>query len=285
MSKAPYRNDFGDNDDLPPPYSAEDEPSSRAANEATRFSSHLGNLRQQIDLEQASRSLLRDQIDDQILALIIPHLEEILSSIATIHPAPKLVVATFVPAEAVTDWTPVEDDGYPCGEVHKTVRVKRFSKGAGGSKESPEPTAEQSAGREFDGWGRWNEENDSRSAAKSETQLWWSNENMARRLAKYLQPRGKQSIQVEKSASSVSKEGKQAQSSGVRNILGKITSTFPEPLVSGNTPMASSSTQGNPDVTLTVGAEEVTFRKENDFGLWESMTGWGIVARVRLGQR
>ena len=216
MSKASYRNDFGDNDDLPPPYSADDGSSSRTAAEETLFSSHLGNLRQQIDSEQTSRSLSRDQIDERILALIVPRLEEVLSSIASFDPPPKLVVTTFVPAEAVTDWTPVEDDEGSCGEVHKTVRVKGYSKGARDGKESRAPTTEQASGREFDGWGRWSEEDNFKSGSNSETQLWWSDEDMAHRLAKCLQPSGKQRSHVEQSTSSQPHENndKQAQSSG-----------------------------------------------------------------------
>ncbi|KAG7284781.1 hypothetical protein NEMBOFW57_009393 [Staphylotrichum longicolle] len=35
-------------------------------------------------------------------------------------------------------------------------------------------------------------------------------------------------------------------------------------------------------VKMTVRAEEVTFRKENAFGVWESKSGWGIVVTVRV---
>jgi hypothetical protein len=33
---------------------------------------------------------------------------------------------------------------------------------------------------------------------------------------------------------------------------------------------------------MVVRADEVTFRKENDFGVWESRTGYGIVVRIRV---
>jgi hypothetical protein len=34
-------------------------------------------------------------------------------------------------------------------------------------------------------------------------------------------------------------------------------------------------------VEMVVRAEEVTFRKENEFGVWESMSGFGIVVTVK----
>lgn len=32
---------------------------------------------------------------------------------------------------------------------------------------------------------------------------------------------------------------------------------------------------------MTVRAEEVSFRRENELGIWESRNGYGIVVRVR----
>jgi hypothetical protein len=34
-------------------------------------------------------------------------------------------------------------------------------------------------------------------------------------------------------------------------------------------------------VVMTVRPEEVTFRRENEFGIWESKNGYGLVVRVR----
>ncbi len=281
MSKAPYRDSLGDDDELPPPYTAD-------GSDETLFASHLGSLRQQIDSEQATRSLSRDQIDSQTLALIIPHLEEVLSSIPSIHPPPTLVVTTFVPAAAVSSgWVHVEDNDKVRGESHKTVRVMRYNKAYGEKQPPQQPSQEQAAEREFDGWGRWQDDNISSASADSEAHMWWSDENMARRLAKHLQPGNQQTSASGKAIPSQSRQEGSRQSSGLRNILGRVANRIPEPLVSGNDQAVASSSrqqQQKGNVSLTVNAEEVTFRKENDFGLWESMTGWGIVARVRLGR-
>ena len=40
----------------------------------------------------------------------------------------------------------------------------------------------------------------------------------------------------------------------------------------------------NDSVKMTVRAEEVTFRKENDFGVWESRSGFGIVIVVKVAR-
>ncbi|KAJ4414514.1 hypothetical protein N0V85_003118 [Neurospora sp. IMI 360204] len=37
-------------------------------------------------------------------------------------------------------------------------------------------------------------------------------------------------------------------------------------------------------ITMTVRAEEVTFSRENKFGLWESVGGWGIVVSIKVGR-
>lgn len=283
MSKAPYNDNFDDEDDLPPPYTA-------SGGDAAPLSARLGSLRQQIDSEQATRSLSRDQIDSQTLAYITPVLEDVLSSIASIHPLPALVVTTFVPAGAVTGgWIPVEDNEDVRGELHKTVRISKQTKGCGDVKRPQQQSdQEQVAGREFDGWGRWQDDDTSSSNADGEGELWWSDEDMARRLARYMQPDNRPSSGGGRAAPLPSKEGDSHRSSALRLILDRVANRVPEPLVSGKAPAAGSSSQTQPvkgDVSLTVNAEEVTFRKENDFGLWESMTGWGIVARVRLGSR
>jgi len=35
-------------------------------------------------------------------------------------------------------------------------------------------------------------------------------------------------------------------------------------------------------VIMDVGAEEVVFRMENDFGIFETRRGWGIVLKLRV---
>jgi hypothetical protein len=55
---------------------------------------------------------------------------------------------------------------------------------------------------------------------------------------------------------------------------------LPSPVSPG---LPSPASPGEDDaVKMTVRAEEVTFRRENDFGVWESMSGWGIVVTVRV---
>ncbi|KAK4101251.1 hypothetical protein N658DRAFT_496547 [Parathielavia hyrcaniae] len=111
---------------------------------------------------------------------------------------------------------------------------------------------------------------------------------MAMRLAAYLRPEPslerKQVRAVVEERKAVEKE----KSGWGRWGLGGGKKKVAEPSLSVTAPAVSpglsSPGSGAEDdsVKMTVRAEEVTFRKENEFGLWESRTGWGIVVTIKV---
>lgn len=279
MSKQPPTMD----EDLPPPYSAAatlstpDIPHDAAPSQSSLFAGHLSSLRSQIASEEAAYTSARDHRDSQTLALLVPHVEELLSSIAALRPPPTLVEATFVPEDAVGQgWRFTDVDHRRPGEVAKLIRVERDLKLEGDRKPAPRANDTGEPRRsEFDEWGRFDDGDDVPS--NPETTLWWSDEDMARRLARHLQP--------DRPTASVDRQTVRAQV--VQNKESKKASRWslfkkdePQPPPSFAAP-ARARDDGE-DIAMTVGAEEVTFRKENDMGIWESKTGWGLVVRVRI---
>ncbi|PNY28365.1 UDP-glucose 4-epimerase [Tolypocladium capitatum] len=269
MSKQPLPDE-----DLPPPYSAAPapcspsypQPSSRSQ-PCSLFSHHLSGIRSQILDEQAARLSVRDQTDSQTIALLVPPVEDLLASIASIHPPPTLVEATLVPDGAVgPEWAFSDGDQRRSGEVRTVVRVRREadSKVEGDRKGQP---AAGGASRGLDAEGSGTGDN-----------LWWPDEAMARRLAKHLQPeRAAPPVDRQTVRAHVAQMKESRKSS--RWALFKKDDPQPPPPMS---PPASSASASRDHVAMSVRAEEVTFRRENEMGLWESSTGWGIVVRPSI---
>lgn len=217
MSKLPPP---GFDDDLPPPYTP-------TAPDHGLFTSHLYGIHSQVQSSDAG--------DNQILATLVDPVESFLASIANIRPAPKLVEAAFVPEEALgPGWKLTNEGDRHKGEVTRVMRVRRSMKG-GMDRKDKHSENQGSAGEErgFADWGRFDDEVSSNP--DDEAALWWSDEDLARRLARHLQPASPQAL-----------------------------------------PNRSQ------EASMTVHADEVTFRRENEMGIWESKTGWGIVVQVSL---
>lgn len=289
-------------DDLPPPYYSTEASSSTAqqppahltpitpTSQSSLFASHLTSLRSQILSERAARSCARDQHDSFVLALLVPEVEVLLASIATIHPPPRLVETTIVPAATVgLAWEFSDhDEGRP-GEVRRVLRLEQGGGGSklamdrkGGSVDDNKTMARSKEG--LDDRSGWKDEAGS-SDAQSTSALWWADESMARRLAKHLQPdRPTASVDRQIVKAHVA-QNKEAQKSSRWSLFRKNGPTpQPEQKASemGASTGNSSRTAMAEDVTMSVKAEEVTFRRENAMGIWETSTGWGIVVRVRI---
>lgn len=242
----PYDNDNHEyGDDLPPPYS----PS--AGNSI--FAPQLRSLH----LPQDQLPLYRqDQAGDtedhvhQILSGLVDPIEAFIASVFEMRPAPRMVEGALVPADALgPKWTLTDQGERESGEYRQVIRVQRKAlqggmsgkddraSGTGGSNGhgSGSGSSEPREQRGFADWGRWDDE--ASSDPDPETALWWSDEDMAKRLARQLQN------------TMLSQPVKQA---------------------------------GSPGRTWSVlsRAEEVTFRRENEMGIWESKTGWGIVVHL-----
>ncbi|RFU81414.1 nad-dependent epimerase dehydratase family [Trichoderma arundinaceum] len=244
-----------DGGDLPPPYSPSVNPTNAAQRADGRsyssslFSSHVAGLRDQISASQAARVSARDDHDSCILSLIVPYVEDFLSSISEVHPTPRLSEATLVPDAAIgEDWQFNDEDEKREGEFRRLIRVRDTKKKDGNSSSRSEKGS--------DGTG-----------SRPSPSLWWESESTARRLAKHLQPErpaGPKSVQTPDNGRT-----NRNKKSGIWGLFRKSDEAV-RPAV----PAAEEPEDG---VSMTARAEEVTFRRENELGLWETMTGWGIV--------
>ena len=165
----------------------------------------------------------------------------------------------------------------------------------------------------FDEWGRFDDEEDAaRSKASSEAALWFRDESMARRLATYLRPEPtlerkhvqavvadggppttpstvstpKETTKLKSGGGSWWQRGKKAatpliNTSSSSASLRSQTASPTSPLNASN-PLGFSGAETRDGVSMTVNAEEITFRRENEFGVWESLSGFGIVVTVRV---
>lgn len=263
MSKQPQFDD----EELPPTYFEATEVATplTASTLPSLFSTHLRNLPSQILSAQATRTSSRDQIDSEVLGLLVPHIDELLSSISAMDPPPQRVEMTLIPQNAVGYEWEFSDQH----DTRTLVRVRKDTKGHGDEKKPQQVQVPSPLERSLDEWGRWRDEAESSAAQDS---LWWSDGEMATRLAKYLQPKrvDRQTVRVQMNKV---KEVKKSN----RWSLFKKSETPPPP-----SPSTARVFEEEEDATMTVKAEEVTFRRTNKFGLYEGKTGWGIVVCVRV---
>lgn len=140
--------------------------------------------------------------------------------------------------------------------------------------------------REFDDWGRWDADADTQ--AKVQGEWWFRDEDMARRLARHLQQAaetpGKYEEELQKNT-----ERREVPSShpGSRpSRLGGLKRLGDPKAQAANreSEFAGSQREDGASSSMTVTAEEVTFRRENEMGLWESLSGWAVVVRVKIRQ-
>ncbi|KAL8296601.1 hypothetical protein RB597_005943 [Gaeumannomyces tritici] len=138
----------------------------------------------------------------------------------------------------------------------------------------------------FDEWGRWGDDaagsGDGQQAA---SWWWWRDEGAARRLAAYLQPAPVVRTERRAVQAAVVEEKKKRSGWGWGRSRkgGESSSTPTSPNPQSSPTVAASPILGQDErVNMTVRADEITFRKENDFGVWESMSGWGIVVVVTI---
>ncbi|GAB0134529.1 hypothetical protein EsDP_00002896 [Epichloe bromicola] len=265
----------------PPPYTVPGAaPGGRSP--CSLFSSQLSGLRSLIQQEQASRSLARHRQDLETLSLLVPRVEALLCSIATVSPPPALVEATLVPEEAVDQgWTLSDSERRRSGHVTTLIRVpRRDVVMMDGDEERRPPGAPDGPGaaRENSGLDGHHPEKSGAGAgagAGSDSWSWWSDEAMARRLAKHLQP---SRATASASDDGQVERGKEAKKTARWSLFRRGDSS-----AEASTPIPSSSSQchaPSDHIGMTVNAEESTFRRENDMGIWESKTGWSLVVRV-----
>jgi len=158
----------------------------------------------------------------------------------------------------------------------------------------------------FDDWGRFETEEPEDGGASKMHEWWFRDEDMARRLAAHLSPapnltRKKVQATVERrplsggggggANAASSSGGSSSGSSGWRWGRQKAKQRPPSPVQRQQqqqqqtlpTPFSPVLSEGGDDrVSMSVRAEEVTFQRENNYGLYESLNGYGIVVKVRV---
>jgi hypothetical protein len=139
---------------------------------------------------------------------------------------------------------------------------------------------------EFDEWGRWNDEPTNGGSASTGDLMWWRDESMAMRVATHLRPAEKVVVERRQVQAAVEKAKEERKGWGWRRNKSDAAKTTPpvtsQPLITVE-PVPGTGAEGADDrATMTVRADEVTFRKESELGVWESLNGFGIVITVHI---
>jgi hypothetical protein len=223
---------------------------------SNQIQDQLQSITTQIKSLETQKSLVSHAKDEKILSLLTTQIQIYLSDFAKAG----LIKGTLIliPAKGVEEENaiPVEYDFKSPDEYDRVVRVKD---------------------KEADEYG--------------EDSMFWRDEDMARRLAGYLRPAEdlkNAELPFRKEQVKAAEQASQPISRGFwgrkkRSLIGDTRPGFVEesrtlkvnPLVN----VAGAGTEDH--VLMDVKAEEVVFRIENDFGIYETQRGWGIVLKLR----
>lgn len=284
------------------------------------LTTHLRSLPARLRATQLARQTAQAAHDFDLTSLLVPPIEAFLADLTSSYPPSSVAVGrqaipavaelTLVPASAVPAGAEMSGAGERRreGEVVRVVRVavnlggpdgagEKGEKGRGAEKGDGDADRRRRGSYEdrsrdrqgFDEWGRFDTD-DGAGAGERDGGWWFRDEEMARRLAVYLRPepdmrrkRVQAAVVEQKKVVKEEKSGWGRWGFGGSSKKKGAEQAFPvvPPPVSPGLPSPASGSDDD-SVTMTVRAEEVTFRNENDFGVWESRTGWGIVVTVRV---
>ena len=257
---------FTDEESAPPAYT-ESAPAAPAVpiyqpySSTSQYYSHqiedqLQGITSQIKSLETQKSLLSHAKDEKILSLLTTQIQIYLSDFAKagFHQGTLILV----PAKGIEteNAVPVDHDFSTSLECDRVIRVRD---------------------KEADGFG--------------EDDMFWRDEDMARRLSSYLQPRKdfknaelpprKEQIKAAEHAFPTMRRGFWGRKKN--SLVGDERPILTESQVNKVDHHVESPFGGNGDqVSLNVRAEEVVFRTENDFGIYETRRGYGIVLKLRV---
>ncbi|KAI1408132.1 hypothetical protein F5Y13DRAFT_113316 [Hypoxylon sp. FL1857] len=290
--------------DEPPPYTAL--PGNTAPSNESQLNSltsylqhHVTSLPDRIRATQQARKAEQTFSDASLLDHIVPIVEEFLAELGARHNPVPLATLTLVPDAAVPKNAVLSglEDMRRRGEVCRVSRIpihsfSKDSKSGPGVPKSQNTNGEPSwaAGQEFSGWGRFGESDCSTDdVAERNRMLWWRDEDMAHRLANYLQPRkGKASVEHRSVVQAVVEQRIPQKKEKKGWLWGRRSSVQKSPGSSGAvTPVGIEAEvdelqEEKQTAEMVATAQEVAFRQENEFGIWESIRGWAIVVAVEV---
>ncbi|KAI0429143.1 hypothetical protein F5Y09DRAFT_311141 [Xylaria sp. FL1042] len=306
-------------EELPPPYSVHtSDRSSTSHGGSTQEGSltshlqhHLASLPNRIRMTQEAHSIRQSLDDASLLDLLLPEIDDFLSYLGSLHTTPSLAHLTLIPAAAVppnailSGMDEMRQRGEPCRVARVSFGLSnndKKSKPAVNSNQSTADSQDWSVGRGFSDWGRFGDSPSATDPSQMQNMLWWRDEDMARRLARHLQPTTRnEPAPLETPVQAAVEERLPAQKEkkgwfwGKKaNTSGSITSTFAARTVQADVetfPGKGNATQNTTKkiqekaksgARMLVTAEEVAFRSENELGLMESIRGWAIVIVVQV---
>ncbi|ETS77566.1 hypothetical protein PFICI_11440 [Pestalotiopsis fici W106-1] len=296
----------------PPPYSpsspsSASQPPSQINLLASSIRSQLADLPYQLRQTRQAHNEQQIELDIRILEHVRPTIETFINELSQINPAPSQASLALLPRVAVPADAELSEfeEMLKRGEVGRVVRldIQRDLKGAGDMKTTTDPSlmiADKSTERYASHGGSWERP---AAAGSPHSTLWWSDEDFAKRLVVHLSeestptPTPSATPSSTKSMSPVLTAQTPSPRSMVQRFWGlrrqsRSQSQSPTTVYSHtpdglNQVISAAGTNETPPNNIRMPvmkfvARKVTFRHENDFGIFESTSGWAIVATVQL---
>lgn len=212
---------------------------------STQIRTQLTTLSHQISSLQTQKSLLSHAHDEKILSLLTTQIQIYLSDFA--NSGLKKGTLILVPANGMTDENALPTD-YDFKDAEEYDRMVRMT-----SKDD-----------------------------KQGEMMYWRDEDMAQRLAGYLEP------PPDPKSTKLPPRKQEEEEPKARGFWARKKSTTSTPTAAlvverqGNAGAKSAGEESGDKVVMAVRAEEVVFRTENAFGMYGTERGWGIVLKVKV---
>lgn len=228
---------------------------------STQIASQLTNLTSRISSLQVQKRLLSHAQDEHLLSLLTPQIQLYLSDFANTGLQRGTLI--LIPAAGLEGESalPCEYDFKNPDEYDRVVRVR------------------DKAAEEYEAGPKW----------------FWHDEEMAERLAGYLRPKADlRTLELPpRKEEIVQQQTGQSSSSGSSKWGWGRKKTAERPPLTPVEPRAAPEksdtklSKSDDKVVMEVKAEEVVFRTENEFGMYGTERGWGVVVKLRvtLGSR
>ncbi|GAP83886.1 putative NAD-dependent epimerase dehydratase family protein [Rosellinia necatrix] len=304
-------------EELPPPYSvrASDRTSAShgiRSSSVSHLQQHLASLPNRIRMTREAYSVQQSLDDTSLLDFLLPEVDDFLAYLGNLHTTPRLAHLTLIPDVAVprnailSGMEEMRQRGEPCRVARVSINLggdeRKKSAAARSPSRDTKNVEDWSTGREFSDWGRFGDSTSDTDSPQARDMLWWRDESMARRLARHLQPAPAKSepapLQTPVQATVEQRLPAQKEKKGwfwsKKPTASSNNSTFATKSVktdvevfpgrdAATQPAAEETREKEDDGTkMSVIAEEVAFRSENDFGIMESTRGWAVVVTIHI---